>query len=73
MRVLIEDPSACGIGEGEKCCAFLFGAPEAFECARANEGMMLMIQRRLWEGTMTARYEPSEDVPFPTCQKERPR
>jgi len=71
MSLLIEDPTACGIGEGENCCAFLTMGKDGFECARPIPDVAATIRYRLALGSMNSRYDPGE-VAFPECQKQRP-
>lgn len=71
MTLTIENPKDCGLGEGEKCCAFLvMGA--GFQCGRTDEGLAMTILSRLFDGTMNAKYNPGL-VPFPECQTDRPK
>jgi hypothetical protein len=70
MTVLVVDEKKCGIGQGEKCCAFLGGMPGRFVCGREMENVADTIRDRLREGTINARYDPGE-TPYPECQERR--
>jgi hypothetical protein len=66
-RLLIENPRACGMGEGAGCCAFLVAGGDGFECGKVDPGLAAAIRMRLFAGTMNAKYDPG-DLPFPQCQ-----
>jgi hypothetical protein len=76
--LVIDNPEACGLGEGEMCCAFLtmggitgrVGPPGAMICGRTVPGIEGVIRERLAAGTMRAKGDPG-DVPFPECQRAR--
>lgn len=70
MIRLIDDPARCGLGEGEKCCAFLCGNPTGMLCGLTVPGLPPIIRERLKLGTMNAKYDPG-DRDFPACQDER--
>lgn len=70
--IAIENPTRCGIGEGDNCCAFLVAGAGGFECGREMEGIYQTLRTRLAAGTITAKYDPGT-APFPACQIERPR
>lgn len=65
--LLISNPTECGLGQGEGCCAFLVAGVEGFMCGRTLPGLPEQIRIRLNEGTMNAKYDPGE-TPFPECQ-----
>ncbi len=67
--LVITDPKACGMGEGERCCAFLVFGGE-WLCGRTMPDVRATVRTRLAEGSMTAKYDPGE-VPFPECQRRR--
>lgn len=65
----IENPKACGIGEGEQCCAFLTMG-QGFQCGRTDPSIHATIVARLSAGTTNAKYDPGS-TPFPECQSSR--
>jgi hypothetical protein len=67
--LVISDPKLCGLGEGERCCAFLVLGMR-FICGRTVDGLAEQIRARLASGTMAASYDPGE-VPYPDCQTQR--
>jgi hypothetical protein len=71
IELRIDEPIACGLGEGETCCAFLaLRGREGFLCGRTVPGIERLIRARLAFGTMVARADPG-DTPYPECQKAR--
>lgn len=66
----IENPQLCGLGEGERCCAFLTMG-QGFQCGRTLAGIEDHIRVRLAAGTMNAKYDPG-DLHYPECQQQRP-
>jgi len=67
--LVIDDPKACGVGEGERCCAFLTMGGD-WLCGRTYS-VAPAIRARLAAGTMNAKYDPGE-TPYPECQTQRP-
>ncbi len=67
MRLQIENPKECGLGEGKGCCAFLVVGVDGFECGRVMTDVAKTIRARLAAGTMNAKYDPGE-TPFPECE-----
>lgn len=52
-----EAKTICGIGQGDKCCAFLTMSPTGFECIRLSYPANVTIFKRLEKGTMNAKGE----------------
>lgn len=69
-ELVIDNPEACGLGGGEKCCAFLVMGGLGFQCGRTLPGVEMTVMLRLLQGTMVAKYDPGE-LPFPQCQEAR--
>lgn len=67
--LIIDDPRACGVGEGAACCGF-FVAGAQFMCGRSLPGINEQLRHRLDMGTMNAKGDPG-DTPFPQCQTAR--
>lgn len=61
----ITDPKLCGLGDRERCCAFLV-VGHAWLCGRTF-GVAHHIRDRLAAGTMNAKYDPGT-TPYPECQ-----
>ena len=64
--LMLDNPWACGLGQGKGCCAFLMMSTD-FCCGRTDPGLKYAVRARLAEGTMHAQYDPGE-TPFPGCQ-----
>ena len=62
----IDEPAACGLGLGERCCAFLVSGA-TFQCGRMIAGIEATVRARLIQGSMNAKYDPGA-TPFPQCQ-----
>jgi hypothetical protein len=61
------DPTKCGMGMENDCCAYLICGPNGFECGReVSESFVLMIKERVLGGSMNAIRLPEE--PYPECQ-----
>jgi len=69
VSVVIDDPKRCGIGEGERCCAFLTMG-QGWNCGRTESSIAATIRLRLMQGTMNAKYDPG-NLDFPECQNQR--
>lgn len=69
--LVIDDPKPCGIGELERCCAFLVVGGRGFECGRTIPGLPEQVRARIAAGSYVSRYDPG-DVPYPTCRETRP-
>jgi hypothetical protein len=68
MTVIEVDPVDCGMGEGERTCAYLTMDMAGFRCGRETPARSY-IDERLAAGTMKATAAPQS--PFPLCQTER--
>lgn len=66
--MLIDNPTSCGLGHGEKCCAFLVAGQNGFECGREIKSVAHGIRLRLSAGTINAKYDPG-NKPYPECQQ----
>lgn len=62
---LVADPMACGMGQGERCCAWLGAGRDGFECQRGGD-LRNTIEQRALAGQTGARRLP--DALFPHCQ-----
>jgi len=45
------------MGQGEACCAFLSVGPKGWECLREDPRLEIYIEKRIAEGTITAKGE----------------
>lgn len=50
-----EPKMICRLGQGEKCCPWLVGGANGFECWRMNYPSNSSISHRIDEGTMNAK------------------
>lgn len=67
--LVIENPKLCGLGQGERTCAFLTMGEGGMLCARSMpEVFNAIVQRHFLFGTMNAKFMPPGDVPYPDCQ-----
>lgn len=73
LLIVVNAPTACGIGEGDACCAYLAGQPGRFICGRSSPSIRRTIDARIAAGQMSAKYAPGDGVPYPECQEQRPR
>jgi hypothetical protein len=53
----------CKRGQGAECCRYL-AVYEGFRCAKLTDGLREMIDKRSAEGTMGAKGDNCEGIPF---------
>jgi len=68
MRISIEDPKDCGLGEGHNCCAYLVADATGFNCGRVYFSIAETQREKIKEGKMISMRTPI--LPFPYCQDE---
>jgi hypothetical protein len=54
--------NVCKIGQGEKCCRYLIVGGQGFECAKVQEPMKALIDKRVAEGSFRAKGDNCEGV-----------
>lgn len=54
----------CKLGKEAECCRWLTIGSDGFRCAKLDPGLHMMIMERIDEGTMKARGDNCDGLPY---------